>query len=112
MRFWLKQYIFLLPIILLGVDFLALWMPIDFVFMGNLAGYSLITNILFIYVFTLGDYCSFTRISPIGMMMLNVVNITGLYFPDKIYHFWYTFTVLCVILSLTLILEISKRIKR
>jgi hypothetical protein len=111
MRFWLKQYIYLLPIILLVVDILSLFIDLNYTVVGNIAGYSIITNIIFIYVFYYGNYCWFTRLAPFGMMAINLVNIIGNYLSDSFYNFWYIITIFCVILTLTLILEFSKRLK-
>ena len=111
MRFFLKQYIYLLPIILLGVDILSLFIDLNYTVVGNIAGYSIITNIIFIYVFYYGNYCWFTRLAPFGMMAINLVNIIGNYLSDSFYNFWYIITIFCVILTLTLILEFSKRLK-
>lgn len=111
MRFFLKQYIYLLPIILLVVDILSLFIDLNYTVVGNIAGYSIITNIIFIYVFYYGNYCWFTRLAPFGMMAINLVNIIGNYLSDSFYNFWYIITIFCVILTLTLILEFSKRLK-
>lgn len=111
MRFFLKQYIYLLPILLLGVDFLSLFIGFNYTVVGNIAGYSILTNLVFIYVFYYGNYCWFTRLAPFGMIAINGVNIIGNYLSDKFYNFWYIVTIFCVILTLTLILEISKRFK-
>lgn len=112
MKFWLKQYIFLLPIILLGVDFIDLFVDYNYVIMGNLLGYSLATNVLFFYIFFYGNYCYFTRLAPIGLCLINITNIIGFYMSDKFYNFWYVVSIVFVILTLSLILEINKRIER
>jgi hypothetical protein len=111
MRFWLKQYIYLLPIIMLVADLLSLFVPFNFTVMGNIVGYSLVTNVLFFLHFYYGDYCWFTRLSPIGLCTINLVNIVGNYISDEFYNFWYVITILFVILTLTLILELDKRTK-
>lgn len=111
MKFFLKQYIYLLPVLLLGVDFLSLFIDLNYVVVGNMAGYSIVTNIVFIYIFYYGNYCWFTRLAPFGMIAINLVNIIGNYIDDSFYNFWYIVTIFFVILTLTLILEISKRLK-
>jgi hypothetical protein len=111
MKFFLKQYIYLLPIFLFVADLLSLFIDFNFVVMGNILGYSLITNIVFIYVFSYGNYCWFTKLAPFGMIALNLLNIIGYYLVDKSYIFWYVISIFCVILTLVLILEISKKIK-
>ncbi len=111
MKFFLKQYIYLLPILLLGVDFLSLFVNLNYIVAGNIAGYSIITNIVFIYIFYYSNYCWLTKLSPFGMILINLVNIIGNYVDDKFYNFWYVITIFSVLLTLTLILEINKRLK-
>lgn len=109
MKLFIKKYKYLLPILLLGVDFLDLFVDFDYSIMGNLLGYSLATNILFFYVFFYGDYCYFTRLSPIGLCVINIINIVGNFISDKFYNFWFVIAVIFVILTLTIILEIDKK---
>lgn len=111
MKFWIKQYIYLLPIIMLVADLLSLFIDFNYTVMGNILGYSLVTNVLFFYVFYYGNYCWFTRLSPIGLCAINVVNIVGNYISDKFYNFWYVLVIFFVILTTTLILELKKRIE-
>lgn len=111
MQFWLKQYVYLLPIVLLVASLLSVFFDYNYVVVGNLVGYSIATNILFFYVFYYGNYCWLTRLSPIGLIMINIVDIVGNYISDKFYKFWYIITIFFVILTLTLILELDKRIK-
>ena len=111
MKFWLKQYIYLLPIILLGVDFLSIFVELNYTVAGNIAGYSLVTNILFFYVFYYGNYCWLTRLSPIGLCAINIINIIGNYISDAFYNFWYIIAVLTMTLTFSIIFEITKRTK-
>ena len=111
MQFWLKQYVYLLPIVLLVASLLSVFFDYNYVVVGNLVGYSIATNILFLYVFYYGKYCWFTRLSPIGLIMINIVDIVGNYISDKFYNFWYVIAIFSVILTLTIILELDKRIK-
>lgn len=111
MKFYLKQYIYLLPIIMLAADLLSVFIDFNYTLMGNILGYSLITNVLFFYVFYYGNYCWFTRISPIGLCLINLVNIIGNFISDNFYNFWYVIVIFFVILTTSLILEIKKRMK-
>lgn len=111
MKFWLKKNIYLLPIILLGVDLLSIFVKLDFVVAGNIAGYSLITNILFFYVFYYGKYCWLTRLSPIGLCAINIINIIGGYISNTFYSFWYTLCVFFITITFSIIFEIIKRTK-
>jgi hypothetical protein len=96
---------------MLVADLFSLYIDFNFTIMGNILGYSLVTNVLFFYVFYYGKYCWFTRLSPIGLMAINLVNIVGNYMEEEFYNFWYVIVIFSVILTLTLILELDKRIK-
>lgn len=111
MEFWLKRYIYLLPITLLGVDIISLFVKLNYIIGGNIAGYSLFTNILFVKEFWYGKYCWFTKLLPFGLIAINIINIIGEYISDKFYNFWYVIFVLFVILTLTIIKELEKKIK-
>jgi hypothetical protein len=95
---------------MLVADLLSLFIDFNYTVMGNILGYSLVTNVLFFYVFYYGNYCWFTRLSPIGLCAINVVNIIGNYISDVFYNFWYVLVIFFVILTTTLILELNKRI--
>jgi len=109
MKFWLKQYIYLLPSLMLVASFFSVFIDFNYVVVGNILGYSLLTNIVFFFVFYYGDYCVFTRLSPIGLIAINIVDIVGVFILDNFYNFWYVVTIFFVILTLTIILELKKR---
>lgn len=111
MKFFLKQTIYLLPIFLIGVSFLSVMFNLNYVVWGNIAGYSLVTDILFFYVFYYGKYCILTRFLPLGMFITNVLNIYGYYNPTN-YAFWYEVSIFSVILSLVIIYELKKIISK
>ncbi len=111
MQFWLKQYVYLLPIVLLVASLLSVFFDYNYVVVGNLVGYSIATNVLFLLHFYYGKYCWFTRLSPIGLIAINIVDIIGNYMEEEFYNFWYVIVIFSVILTLTLILELDKRIK-
>jgi len=111
MRFFLKETIYLLPILLMGVSFLSIFLDLNFVIWGNIAGFSLVTDVLFFYVFYYGRYCLLTKMLPIGMFFINIVNIIGYYTPNY-YENWYEIVIFCLILSSTIIYELNKRLNR
>jgi hypothetical protein len=112
MRYFLDKNIYLLPIILLIVTLLSIFIRCDFVIVGNIVGYSIATNVAFLYLFYRDKYCWFTKLSPIGLIIINLVDIMGNFVSDKFYNFWYVVTVFTVIIFLTLILEINKRMNK
>lgn len=111
MKFFLKQTIYLLPILLMAVSFLSVIVPwfgfnFDYTLWGNIGGFSLVTDVLFFYVFRYGNYCAFTKYSPIALFMANLVNILGVIFP-KYYHVWYEIVIFSLILTIILIYEMK-----
>ncbi len=116
MKFFLKQTIYLLPIFLMAVSFLSVIVPwtgydFNYVLWGNIGGFSLVTDVLFFYVFRFGNYCTLTKYLPIALFMANLVNILGVIFP-KYYHVWYEIVVFSLILTLVLIYEIKRRLNK
>lgn len=114
MKYFLKQTIYLLPILLMGVSFLSViipWFGYDFnyVLWGNIGGFSLITDVLFFYVFYYGNYCIFTRLFPVCLFLVNLVNIWGLY-NSEYYNVWYEIIIFSVTFALLLIYELNRRI--
>lgn len=112
MKFFLKQTIYLLPIFLMGVSFLSVIIPwfgydFDYVLWGNIGGFSLITDVLFFYVFYYGKYCIFTKLFPVCLFLVNLVNIWGLYNPTP-YNIWYEVTIFSLTLSALGIYQLNK----
>jgi len=116
MKFILKNTIYLLPILLMGVSFLSVIVPwfgynFDFVLWGNIGGFSLITDVLFFYVFFYGNYCIFTKYFSICLFIVNLVNIWGLYNPGP-YNMLYEITIFSVTFSALLIYQFNRNLKK
>lgn len=112
MYFFLKQTIYLLPILLMGVSFLSIIVPwfgysFDYVLWGNIGGFSLVTDVLFFYVFYYGKYCIFTKLFPVCLFLVNLVNIWGLYNPT-LYNVWYEVAIFGLTLSTLGIYQLNK----
>ena len=115
---FLHKTIHLLPIILIAASFLSVIFPsfgyeFNFVVWGNAAGFSLVTNIAFLYIFwfTKFKYCLFTRCTPFSLILVNLVNIWGFYNPGP-YNQWYEVTILSVTLTPLLIYQLNKNLNR
>lgn len=84
----LSETIYLLPYFCMTVSFLAVILPyFGYVFDGNfwcnLGGYSIFTNIMFIYVISMNKkYCLPTRMLPISMLIISLFNIVMSFFPE------------------------------
>jgi len=85
----------------LGFDF-------NYVLWGNIGGYSLVTNVLFIYIFYSGNYCILTRLMSLGLLISNIVNIIGEFYP-KYYNIWYDLIICVIIISSWIVYELYKK---
>lgn len=114
----LSETIFLLPYLLMAVSFLSVvydWFGWNFDknFWCNFGGYSFITDVLFVYVFTMNkNYCFTTRALPVSMLFVSLVNIVASFFPEwfKIYSQFFEVIVLTITLFVSLIVCLSKRV--
>lgn len=116
----LSETIFLLPYLLMAVSFLSVifdrigW-DFDKNFWCNLGGYSLFTNLIFVYVLTLNkSYCYPTRLLPVSMMLVSIYNIVASFFPERYaqYEKYYEAIILFVTLLIGSILCINKRLNK
>lgn len=116
----LSESIFLLPYLLMAVSFLSVfcdWMGWNFDknFWCNLGGYSIFTNIIFVYTLTLNKgYCYPTRLLPVSMCLVSIYNIVASFFPERYaeYEKYYEAIILLVTLLVGSILVINKRLNR
>lgn len=116
----LSETIYLLPYLLMSVSFLSLvFEKLDYKFdlnlWCNLGGYSLFTNILFVYVITMNrNYCFTNRMLPVSMCFISVFNMVMSFFPE--YYDAYSKMFELIVFSLTLfvgiILFINKLLNR
>lgn len=109
MKHFLKQTIYLVPIILLVGTLLSLIIDFDYVLLGNILGYSIVSNLLFVYHFYYGPYCWLTRKAVIGLLIINIVDIIGVFIDYKIYSKIFEISICGIIITLALIFEIKKR---
>lgn len=113
MKFFLKKTIYLLPYLMMGVCFISIvldWFDCyNLNFWANVGGYSLLTDVLFFYVFYYGNYCWITKSLPIAMFGVNILNIIGIFYPSK-YSTWYEIAIFSLILSCGMIYELNRRI--
>lgn len=116
----LSKSIFLLPYLLMVVSFLSVlydWIGWDFDknFWCNLGGYSIFTDLIFVYVLTLNkNYCYPTRFLPISMCIVSVYNIISSFFPERYteYEKYYEAIILLVTLLVGSVLWINKRLNK
>lgn len=129
LEIFLHKTIWLAPILLMGVSFLSSfykWVMIflDYTFCpletwskdfnwylwGNIGGFSLVCDAAFVLIFWFGrlEYCLFTKCTPFSLILVNLVNIWGLYNPEY-YKAWYEIVIFAVTLTPLLIYELNRR---
>jgi hypothetical protein len=115
---FMNETVFLVPILCLIVSFISVFTNYSiirnsYLILANLGGYSLLINYSLIYHFTLRrKYCYLTRLSPIGLIILNIVDIIGYSTTENFYNFWYTVITCAIVIGLVGILEIKKIINK
>lgn len=103
----LSETIFLLPYLLMATSFLFVTFPkfgyaLDSNFWRNFGGYSLSTNILFLYVFTFNKkYCFTTRLLPISTTIVSTYNMTATFLPENYMQYKSGFEI--IVFSVTLL---------
>lgn len=117
---FLKQTVYLLPYLLMGVSFLSIILPklgfsFNYVTWGNAGGFSIITDIMFITFLSFDNrYCRLTRFLPFSLLLINIVNIISNQLPDKYreYEQLYEIIIFSLTLFIALVICINKRINR
>lgn len=118
---FLSQTVHLLLYLMMGVSVLSIILPwfgynFDFVTWGNLGGFSIACDIIFIEIFSFNKrYCWLTQKLPLSMLLINIVNIIqNEFFPEhyKAYGQIYEVIIFSVTLFIFFILLIEKRLKK
>lgn len=119
-KYVLDKNLYLLPYLIMVVSFLFVIIPkfgynVDHNFWGNLGGYSILTNIICVRAYYFDkNYCRLTRVLPLVMIFISIVNIIASFIPKKynIYSDFYEVIIFSVILIISAIIYINKKIKR
>lgn len=111
MKFFIAKTLFLIPPIMLIVTFLSHLVELNYVFAGNLVGYSLLTSIPMIHIFwfTNKKYCLFTKLSSVALPIMNVVCIIGVFLSFEKYTYIFDLTIISITTLLTIVLTLKKR---
>jgi hypothetical protein len=116
MKAFLDRHIHLVPIIMLFATLFSNYVDYigctyNYVVLGNAIGYSIASNIIVFYFFNFKvNYCWFTRNAPIGLFIVNIVDILGSYIPYSIYSKLFNIAICTIICTLALIFYIKKRL--
>lgn len=111
----MRNYKKILPVILLVVSFFSAFLNYDiyeYIVIGNCVGYSLFVDVYFILDLSINKkYCTLVRLSPLGLMFINLVDIIGFYFDENFYNFWYVVSISSVVFFLSFLFYIQKIFK-
>lgn len=101
----------LIPIALIFISFLSCFFNYNYVIIGNIVGYSIFTNFVFVSYFSLNKrYCNIIRLAPVGLLIINIIDIIGYYFDSRFYDFWYVVVTSTFTFLIGLILDLKRRI--
>jgi hypothetical protein len=83
----------------------------NYVVLGNAIGCSIISNLIAFYLFNFkGNYCWFTKNAPIGLILINIVDIIGTHVNYVTYSKIFNIVICAVIITLALVFYIKKRL--
>jgi len=86
MREFLNKYIYLTQPTILLFTLISNFYDLNYVVLGNLVGNSLITNVVFFCYFNYkGNFCWFTKRAPVALILINLLDIFGVYFDYYVY---------------------------
>lgn len=108
----IRSKMYLVPIVLLLSALASSFFEYNFILLGNIVGCSILTNIAFMGIFTFGNYCIFTKLSPVGLLLINVVDILGIIIERFAYVKIFTMFIAIIISTLSIVLFIEKKIKK
>jgi len=96
---------YILPLIMVLATLLSKFVVFDFVVIGNILGYSILTNILGLLYFNRPrtSYCYFSRNVWYFLIANNIINILGTFFDYHKYLTWSTIFIMSVSLFLLFI---------
>jgi len=108
MKKFLDKYIYLSQPIMLLVTLISNFLSLNYTLAGNLIGYSILTNLVFFYLFNYkGNYCWFTKRAPLFLIGINILDIIGVYINYKDYSEIFNITICSIALLLFLISKIK-----
>ena len=109
---FLDRYIYLLPVLMLFATLYSNFFSINYVVMGNIVGYSIITNTISWYLFncTSKKYCWFTRNAPVGLLIINIIDLIGLLMKRENYVTIFNVVVCSIIIILAVLFFIKKKL--
>lgn len=118
---FINETVFIVPITLLIVSFISAFINYKairngYMLLGNISGYSLIVDYAFLGFYSFSRrFCYFTRLSPVGLIVINTIDIIACFLDEKFYqqyNFWYTIITCAIIFILVIFLKIRKYLNK
>lgn len=107
---FIEAYSYLVPVVMLAVTLYSNFFSINYVVVGNILGYSLLSNI-FVWLWfnrTPKKYCWFSRNVAFGLVVINLIDILGDFLNYSYYSSIFNTVVCSVCLTLFIIYKLSK----
>lgn len=104
---FLIKHIYLLPIIQIIATFVVSFFDLteyQWIFLGNSVGYSILTGLVYVVLFWSPSYCSFTKFSAVGLLIIAIYNLIGITLEYDIYTAWFDRIVFAITLILTFLM--------
>ncbi len=81
----------------------------NYYFLGDLFGYSILTDVIFIYHFIYArKYCEFTRFSVFGLLAMSIVSLLNPLLDYATYSYIYDTIILSIVIFLGIIYTIRR----
>jgi hypothetical protein len=101
-----EKYLYLMPLVMVCATLLSNFVEFNYIVVGNILGYSLLTNLIGYTYFNRhrSKHCFFSRNVWIGLVAINVVDIIGNHIPYFEYSSLFT-TVVCSVCLLFYVVD-------
>lgn len=114
----IKPFIKLTPFLMLGICFFLSfmtkyeWYITAYYYLSQIIGFSIITNIYFLYFIQRSNMCAYSTVSTIGLLSLNVLDIINLIWPLTDFYQYYSIGISGFFFILTIIYFIKWNLKQ
>lgn len=91
--------------------FLSHFVGHNYIVVGNVAGYSLLSNVALIYLFWFSNrkYCWFTKLSTLALPLMNLACILFVFLEYQTASYYFDLSIITITVFLTFILSFNKK---
>ena len=105
----MRNVISTLPFVGLIASLISNYVTLDYVFAGNVLGYSLMTDAFMLYFVFKLRFCIYTKLAVISLTLLNLVCLLGTAINYHAYAKLYDTTIIGICLFACLVIYLMKR---